>query len=275
MLKKRVIFTLLYDSGSFMLSRNFRLQKVGDLRWLQKNYNFSKVAFFIDELVILDVTRGKRDKKKFLDHVHALTKECFVPIAAGGGIRTIEYARELIGFGADKIVVNSLVAKNPEIISELVTEFGSQCVLAAVDVKQENQRFCVWTENGTVQQAETLDCWLNKLNKLCVGEIYLNSIDKDGTGQGYQENYVKYIPDEMVVPVILAGGAGKWQHFKEGLSLDRIDAVATANLFNFIGNGLEIARATLIKNGFDLPVWNNNLAGHLKGIFSSNNEKHA
>jgi len=84
MLKKRIIFVLLYDNGSFMLSRNFRLQKVGDLQWLKKNYNFSHISFSIDELIILDVTRGGRDEEKFLFHVKSLTEECFVPIAAGG-----------------------------------------------------------------------------------------------------------------------------------------------------------------------------------------------
>ena len=100
MLKKRVIFTLLYDNGSFMLSRNFRLQKVGDLQWLKKNYNFSKLAFSIDELVLLNVTRTKRDHEKFINHVRALSEVCFIPIAAGGGIRDVELAHRLVNNGA-------------------------------------------------------------------------------------------------------------------------------------------------------------------------------
>ena len=107
MLKKRVIFTLLYDNGSFMLSRNFRLQKVGDLQWLKKNYNFSKLAFSIDELVLLDVTRTKKDHKKFINHVRTLSEVCFIPIAAGCGIRDVELAHSLVNNGADKIVINS------------------------------------------------------------------------------------------------------------------------------------------------------------------------
>ena len=96
MLKKRVIFSLLYDTGNFMLSRNFRLQRVGDLSWLQRNYNFAHIAFFIDELVVLDVSREQRDKNRFSETLKALTAGCFVPIAAGGGVRSIDEALEFI-----------------------------------------------------------------------------------------------------------------------------------------------------------------------------------
>ena len=133
-----------------MLSRNFRLQKVGNLGWLQKNYNFYQIAFSIDELIVLDVSRGERDEEKFCDNVRSLTEECFVPIAAGGGIRSLEKARRLIHSGADKIVVNSLVSSSPNIIEEIAKEFGQQCIVAAIDVKQEEDRFTVWTENGSI-----------------------------------------------------------------------------------------------------------------------------
>ena len=124
MLKKRIIFTLLYDQGTFVLSRNFRLQKVGDLRWLKENYDFSRVAFSIDELIILDVSRGDRDEEKFREHVGSLSEECFIPIAAGGGIRNVEQARQLLYSGADKIVVNSLLSNDEDVIQEIAFEFG-------------------------------------------------------------------------------------------------------------------------------------------------------
>ena len=102
MLKKRIIFTLLYDNGQFVLSRNFRLQKVGNLAWLKKNYNFALISFFIDELIILDITRGERNEAAFCKTLEALTEGCFVPIAAGGGIRSIDQARTYFDQGLTK-----------------------------------------------------------------------------------------------------------------------------------------------------------------------------
>ena len=265
MLKKRVIFTLLYDRGSFMLSRNFRLQKVGDLRWLQKNYNFSQIAFSIDELIILDVSRGKRDEEKFRDCIRTLTEECFIPIAAGGGIRTLEQAHKLLHSGADKVVVNTLVSETPEIVGEIATAFGQQCVVAVVDVKQVDEQFTVWTENGTVRQVINLSQWLDDLAKLPVGELYLNSMDRDGTGQGYHFDLLEFIPESMSIPVILAGGVGNYHHLADGLCDNRVDAVATAHLFNFVGDGLEKARTKLLENGCDLAVWDPRVADLMKG----------
>ncbi len=255
MLKKRVIFTLLYDSGSFMLSRNFRLQKVGDLHWLQKNYDFSQLAFSIDELIVLDVSSGERIISRFCDHVRALTENCFVPIAAGGGVRSVEDARTLLRSGADKIVVNSILGADPETVCGIATEFGRQCIVASVDAKRGSNGFSVWTENGRKPADCELSDWLGKVISLPIGELYLNSMDRDGTGQGYDVALLDDLPSPMPIPVILAGGAGKYQHLAQGLADTRVDAVATAHLFNFVGDGLQKARADLLRSGFRLAVW--------------------
>lgn len=259
MLKKRVIFTLLYANGNFMLSRNFRLQKVGDLRWLQKNYNFAQTAFSIDELIILDVSREGRDIKKFGYHISKIAEECFVPIAAGGGVRSVEQARSLLHTGADKIVINTLLDICPESVNELSAEFGNQCIVAAVDVKSTAQGYSVWTDNGTKQQTDSLKEWLNKIVALPIGEIYMNSMDRDGTGQGYLFDMLNQLPSPMPIPVILAGGAGKHQHLSEALLDHRVDAVATANLFNFVGDGLMKSRNAMIAAGLDLAQWDTDL----------------
>lgn len=257
MLKKRVIFTLLYDNGSFMLSRNFRLQRVGDLEWLQKNYNFSRIAFSIDELVVLDVTRGGRDISRFCDHLKSLTEGCFVPIAAGGGIRTIEHARTLLRSGADKVVINTPLFDNLDLIGDLASEFGQQCVVASVDAKLVNRSgYDVLVENGTRRIEGLLDEWLERISEFAVGELYLNSIDRDGTGQGYDLGMLDHLPESMSMPVILAGGAGNYKHIAEGLLDKRVEAVATAHLFNFVGDGLESARDKLYEQNFDLAQWN-------------------
>jgi len=263
MLKKRVIFTLLYDSGYFMLSRNFRLQKVGNMQWLKKNYNFSHIAFSIDELIILDVTRKERNEELFHEHVCLLNDESFVPIAAGGGIREVEQARKLLHSGADKVVINTLLIEDVNVISEIAEKFGQQSIIASVDVKLINGDFTVWTHNGNVKQNVSLTKWLENIDTLPIGEVYLNSVDRDGTGFGYLTELIEQIPDLFSIPVILAGGAGKYPHFAEVLNYKHVDAVATANLLNFIGDGLEKSRQKLLDEDFNLPVWDINIATSL------------
>mgnify|MGYP002624415067 FL=1 len=135
-----------------MLSRNFRLQKVGNYEWLKKNYNFSKISFSIDELIILDVSRNKQGTEEFYEYVGLLTEECFVPIAAGGGVRDLEQARKLLQSGADKVVVNTLLVENSDVIKDIVREFGQQCTVASIDVKKSDSGYKVWTHNGCIQQ---------------------------------------------------------------------------------------------------------------------------
>lgn len=262
MLKKRVIFTLLFDSGSFMLSRNFRLQSVGDLQWLQKNYNFSHVAFSIDELILLDVSRGKRDIHLFCEHLKSITEGCFIPIAAGGGIRTVEDAKLLLRSGADKVVVNTPICENPELLSQLASEFGQQCIVGSIDANLPNHEsdYKVMTSNGSKLVDVSLKTLLEKISHYPIGELYLNSINRDGTGQGYDLGLLDQIPNDFPMPVILAGGAGKYQHLAQGLSDPRVDAVATAHLFNFVGDGLERSRQSLIEEGFSLAKWERSLS---------------
>lgn len=256
MLKKRIIFTLLYDRGNFMLSRNFRLQRVGSIEWLQKHYDFSQISFYIDELIVLDVTRGGRDTESFCQVLRALTNGCFVPIAAGGGVETYEHALALLRSGADKIVVNSSIFDQPQFVHELCRKFGQQCVVGSVDLKlgPDGLRY-PWITNGSVKQDKPLHSALQCIGEGALGELYLNSIDRDGTGQGYDFAMLDELPGGLSIPVILAGGAGNALHLAAGLADKRVNAVATAHLFNFIGDGLMQARKTLEDAGVPLAKW--------------------
>lgn len=256
MLKKRLIFTLLYSRGYFMLSRNFRLQKVGDFNWLQRNYDFSHIAYSIDELVVLNVDREAGYQKEFGDVLKLLAKGCFAPIAAGGGVRTIEDARALLRSGADKIVLNTPLYESPDLVRALAAEFGQQCIVGAVDVKRsEGKGYTVFSRCGAAELEDSLSTWIDRISAEPVGEIYLNSIDRDGTGQGYDFGILDSISQEIPVPVIFAGGVGNAAHLAAGLADPRVDAVATANLFNFVGDGLKQARRALIDGGVNLPLW--------------------
>lgn len=256
MLKKRLIFTLLFSDGYFVLSRNFRLQKVGKIDWLQRNYDFSNVAFNIDELVVLDVTREHRDVDAFCDALKKVSAGCFAPISAGGGITSVGCASKILRSGADKIVVNSALWDDPSLVRAITGEFGRQCVVGSVDVQSdEGGEFGILTRNGThileMPATEALK------SGVCdqVGEIYLNSIDRDGTGQGYDLNTLDFLPGCCRLPVILAGGVGNATHLAEGLADERVDAVATAHLFNFVGDGLYKARQALLRCGAELAYW--------------------
>ena len=127
MLKKRLIFTLLFSKGYFWLSRNFRLQKVGDMQWLKRNYGFSKISNYIDELIILNVSEDCNSLEEFNKMLKELTKDLFIPIAAGGGIREIDQAKKLLRSGADKIVLNTILfEESRNIVLKMKKEFGQQ-----------------------------------------------------------------------------------------------------------------------------------------------------
>ena len=256
MLKKRLIFTLLYSSGSFMLSRNFRLQAVGNLDWLQRNYDFSRISNYIDELVVLDVTREKRNLDEFCEVLKFITLNNFVPITAGGGVKDVDSARKLLRSGADKILVNSGLFNESSLARELSEEYGQQCVVGSIDLKRSiTGEFQVWSEDGgKLNEAPARDL-LDRVLKQEVGEIYLNSIDRDGTGQGLDFEILDLLPEGINKPIILAGGAGNSDHLMVGLKHSRIDAVATANLFNFVGDGLKKTRQELVSGGIVLPMW--------------------
>ncbi len=239
-----------------MLSRNFRLQKVGNLHWLQTNYNFSQISYSIDELVVLDVSRGEKNPVEFYNALKLLTEGCFVPIAAGGGVKTIEAARNLLRAGADKVVINSVLYNKYNFISELASEFGQQCVVASIDIKSTVEGdYQVWADCGSRQIAGSAADWIEFIAENDVGELYINSIDRDGTGQGFDFRLLNLLPANMAKPVILAGGVGNATHLASGMADSRVDAVATAHLFNFIGDGLKLARQTLISSGVPLPLW--------------------
>ncbi len=256
MLKKRILFTLLYDDGQFMLSRNFRLQKVGDLTWLQKNYNFAHISFFIDELVVLDVSRGERNLSAFCKTLEALTHGCFIPIAAGGGLRSVDQARRLLRSGADKVVVNTPVFSNTELLKNLSQEFGQQCVVGSLDLKRSlGGDYQILVDSGTRALNSVASEELQRLSCDEIGEWYVNSVERDGTGQGYDLALLDQLPATWSVPIILAGGAGNASHLVAGLSDERVDAVATAHLFNFVGDGLKQARLSLLSSGVELANW--------------------
>jgi cyclase len=258
MLRKRIIFTLIYSEGSFMQSRNFRLQKVGNLHWLEKNYKFQEIAFALDELIVLNASKGNKNMTEFAATVSKLVNDVFIPIAAGGGIRSMLDADLLFKSGADKIVLNSLLVKNPSMVKEIIKNYGSQSVVACIDCKFTGDTYEIYINDGSLKIDFELQSYICYLEQLGVGEIYLNSIDKDGTGFGYDQKLIETVNKNTSLPLIIAGGAGNENHLAYGLKIENVSAVATANLFNFIGNGLPNARSQIITANENIANWSIN-----------------
>jgi len=254
MLRKRIIFTLIYSDGFFNQSRNFRLQKVGNIKWLEKNYKFQDIAFSLDELVVLNSSRKDKNILAFSHVLSELVDSVFIPIAAGGGIRSMDDAKVLFDNGADKIVLNTILYADIDLVKELVGTYGSQSVIASIDYKKIEDKNKIFVQDGKEELDIEFEEYIRYIQELDIGEIYLNSMDRDGTGFGYDLNVIESIPD-LSVPLIIAGGAGNEKHLVEGLDVSEINAVATANLFNFIGDGLPNARQKTIENGLNIAKW--------------------
>ena len=255
MLRKRIIFSLIYESGFFNQSRNFRLQKAGNLIWLEKNYNFKEMAFSLDELIVLNASKDKKKIDEFAKTLERIVEDVFIPIAAGGGITSINDAKLLFNSGADKLVINSLLNNNQEIVRQIVKQYGSQSVIASIDYKTIDGNNVIFINDGKERIDMSLKQYINYVQNLGVGELYLNSIDKDGTGFGYDFDTIDQVANSIKIPLIIAGGAGNESHLIEGLKREKVDAVATANLFNFVGNGLPNARKKIIEENLNIARW--------------------
>ena len=253
MLKKRIIFALLYCDGYFVQSRNFNLQRVGDVNWLEKNYDFKKISYFIDELIMLDISRNKKNLDTFLKNLNLITKHCFMPISVGGGVDTFDKAKKILSSGADKVIINSNL--NLKLTREIAKTYGQQSIIASIDYKKINNHYKVFIKNSTEQLKISIKDYFIKLNNLPIGEIILNSIDQDGTGNGLDFEILKLMPKKIKKSIIISGGCGNVNHLSEGLINKNIDAVSTANLLNFLGDGLKQAREEMLINNFKLPTW--------------------
>jgi cyclase len=253
MLKKRLIFTLLFSDDNFCLSRNFRLQKVGDVKWLTNKFNFESIAKAIDELFILNVSRKSISQTNLLRDAAILAQNFFAPIAIGGGISDLKDVSQIFSTGAEKIVLNSAYFLDLELCQKVESEFGSQALVASVDYKRglRQEGEMIWNTK-LPQHKILLKEHLEKVQELGCGEILLRSVEQDGTGNGLDLRVLEQLGENISVPVILGGGAGKPEHLLQGITDPRIQGVSTANLLNFVGSGLSDAREFIISRGGDL-----------------------
>lgn len=252
MIKDRLIFALIFADGFFHQSRNFRLQRVGDINWLLNNYNFVNISNAIDELILIDASREYKLTPEFFNVLSKLRSKLFLPITVGGGIRNLLNAKDLFNKGADKVLVNYSLYNDKNLIINLSKNYGSQALIASIDFKRIGGSIIYFSNSGKEQVCDELDYSL--LNEYC-GEIFLTSIDQDGTGFGIDIESSLIFSKKINLPLILSGGVGNYKHIIAGLGIDHCNAVCTANLFNFMGDELLNTRVKLYEAGLNLTKW--------------------
>ena len=232
MFTKRIIPCLDVHNGRVVKGVNFvNLQDAGDPVEIAAAYD----AAGADELVFLDITASSDGRETVVDMVRKVASKVFIPFTVGGGIRTVDDFKMLLREGADKISVNSSAIDRPELISEAADKFGSQCVVVAIDAKRraDGSGFNIYKHGGRLDMGIDTVEWAMKAEKLGAGEILLTSMDGDGTKAGYDLELTRQIAENVKIPVIASGGAGKLEHFKDALSVGKADAALAASLFHF------------------------------------------
>ncbi|BFO67870.1 imidazole glycerol phosphate synthase subunit HisF [Chryseobacterium sp. KCF3-3] len=230
MLKKRIIPCLDIKDGATVKGINFEdLKNAGDPVELAKKYEQEGA----DELVFLDITATIENRKTFVELVKEIAKELSIPFTVGGGISSVEDVRKLLEAGADKISINSSAVKNPGLISDLAREFGSQCVVVAIDTRQVGDTDLVHIKGGReATELSTLE-WAKQAESLGAGEILLTSMDGDGTKNGFDLRITKLVSDNISIPVIASGGAGKVDDFVKVFNETKATGGLAASIFHF------------------------------------------
>ena len=230
MLKKRIIPCLDIRDGRTVKGVNFvDIRDAGDAVELAKRY----VQEGADELVFLDITATHENRKTLSQLVERISREINIPFTVGGGINSLEDVTVIIKAGADKVSINSSAVKHPELITEIAKQFGSQCVVVAVDTKFVNNEWIVYVHGGRIPtELKTMD-WVKRAEKLGAGEILLTSMNHDGMKTGFALELTNAVSCAVNIPVIASGGAGTKEHFKEVFQQTKASAALAASIFHF------------------------------------------
>ncbi|BAP31514.1 1-(5-phosphoribosyl)-5-[(5-phosphoribosylamino) methylideneamino]imidazole-4-carboxamide isomerase [Chryseobacterium sp. StRB126] len=236
MLKKRIIPCLDIKDGNTVKGINFEdLKNAGDPVELAKKYELEGA----DELVFLDITATIENRKTFVELVRKIAQELSIPFTVGGGIASVEDVRKLLEAGADKISINSSAVKDPKLISELAGEFGSQCIVVAIDTKKVGSTNLVHIKGGReATELETIE-WARRAEALGAGEILLTSMDGDGTKNGFDLSITKLVSERVTIPVIASGGAGSADDFVKVFNETKAIGALAASIFHFNEIGIQ------------------------------------
>lgn len=230
MLAKRIIPCLDVKDGRTVKGTNFvNLRDAGDAVELAKVYS----ANGADELVFLDITATVEKRKTLSELVKKVAREINIPFTVGGGINTVEDIEILLASGADKVSINTSAVKNPQILADAAKNFGSQCVVLAIDAKNTENGWKVFLNGGRIETEFDAIEWAKRGVELGAGEILLTSMNADGTKNGFEIELTKIVSESVNVPVIASGGAGTIEHFTEVFEKGKADAALAASIFHF------------------------------------------
>lgn len=243
MLTKRIIACLDVDAGRVVKGIQFEnLRNAGDPAELARAHAEAGA----DEIVLLDISATRQNRATLIDTVRRTARELFIPFTVGGGIRTLDEASAVFDAGCDKISINSAAVKNPELITRIAERFGSQAVVVAIDARRENgaaltngdgandsPRFRVFVAGGKIATGFDAVAWAKRAESLGAGELLLTSMDRDGTGAGFDCPLTAAVAEAVSIPVIASGGAGSVEHFVEVFSAGKADAALAASIFHF------------------------------------------
>lgn len=230
MLAKRIIPCLDVNAGRVVKGVNFvDLRDAGDPVAVARQYDLQGA----DEVTFLDITASSDARDLILPVIEAVADQVFIPLTVGGGVRTVDDVRRLLNAGADKISINTAAIDNPRLVADCSAKFGAQCIVVAIDAKRCDDHWEVFTHGG--RKASGLDAveWAQRVAAMGAGEILLTSMDRDGTGKGFDLELTRAVSRAVGIPVIASGGVGSLQDFVDGVTLGEADAVLAASIFHF------------------------------------------
>jgi cyclase len=251
MLTKRIIPCLDIKDGRTVKGVNFvNLRDAGNPVELAKKY----AELGADELVFLDISATLEGRKTMLEMVLKVAEQVNIPFTVGGGISSVADVDALLKCGADKISINSSAIKRPDLINELSSKFGSQCVVVAIDAKQIDGNWLVHLAGGTIPTTLTLFEWAKEVEKRGAGEILFTSMNNDGTKAGFANEALARLSAELNIPIIASGGAGTVQHFVDTFTIGKADAALAASVFHFKEIEIQALKQALKRNNIAVRV---------------------
>lgn len=252
MLKTRIIPCLDIKEGRVVKGVNFvSLIDAGDPVEQAKIYNDTGA----DELCFLDITASNEKRDLLYEIIEKVAKQCFIPLTVGGGINKISDIRNLLNSGADKVSINSAAVKNPEFVQEAASEFGSQCIVVAIDAKKiVTGNYEIFTHGGSKETGIDALRWAKKMVELGAGELLVTSMDRDGTKSGFDNELNALLNMNVSVPIIASGGVGDLEHFRDGVTKGKAQALLAASVFHFGKYRISEVKEYLNKEGVAVRI---------------------